>query len=100
MPAKRTRLMYIEQKTEGRRNLDHFGPAEGGQVSFSKTGRTVYYRGKTFQRIKGGGLLGNYRCLEDGNEYWISGLKKRSGNRHWSGGGPVIDNTGDAASGA
>ncbi len=94
MPVQHTRLMYIEQKTDGPRNLDHRGPAEAGEVAFSKTRKTIYYRGKTFTRIKGGGVYGNYRCAEDGNEYWISGLKERSSNRHWAGGGFVSDNTG------
>ncbi len=86
--------MYIEQKNDGARSLDGRGPAEIGEVTFSKTGKTIYYKGKTFQRIKGGGVFGNYVCLEDGNEYWISGVKKRGSNRHWAGGGPVVDTTG------
>ncbi len=86
--------MYVEQKTDGDRSLGDQGPAEIGEVTFSKTGKTIYYKGKTFQRIKGGGVFGNYVCLEDGNEYWISGVKKRGSNRHWAGGGPVVDTTG------
>lgn len=97
MPVRHSRLMYIEQKTDGPRSLADRGPAEGGLVFFSKTRKTIYYGGRTFTRIKGGGIYGNYRCVEDGNEYWISGLKKRGPNRHWAGGGPVIDNTGGTA---
>jgi hypothetical protein len=85
--------MYIEQKTAGNRILQDRGPAEIGEVSFSKTGRTIYYQGKSFRRIEGGGVCGNYVCLEDGNEYWITGVKKRGSNRHWAGSGPVVDTT-------
>jgi hypothetical protein len=81
--------MYIEQKTDGRVNLHHRGSAVIGEVTFSKTGKSIYFKGKTFERIKGGGVIGNYRCIEDGNEYWISGVKKRYTNRHWAGGGKV-----------
>jgi hypothetical protein len=31
--------------------------------------------------------------LEDRNEYWITGVKKRGRNRHWAGSGPVVDTT-------
>ena len=85
------RVMYIEQKTEGNRTLDDRGPAMIGEVIFSKTGRTIYYKDKTFHREKC--VQGNYRCVEDGNEYWISGVKKRHSNRHWAGSGPIVDDT-------
>jgi hypothetical protein len=97
IPMARTRVMYIEQKTDGNRNLEDRGPAEIGEVSFSKTGRTVYYKGKSFRRIEGGGVYGNYVCPEDGNEYWITGVKKRGSNRHPAGSGPVVDTTGGEA---
>jgi len=88
--ARRPRVMYVEQKTDGPRNLNDRGPAAIGQITFSKSGRTAYFNGKTFQRSKGT-YGGNHRCIEDGNEYWISGVKKRGTNRHWAGGGPVDD---------
>lgn len=84
---RRPRVMYVEQKTDGNRNLQHRGPAAVGDVSFSKSGQTAYFGGKTFHRQRG--VYGNYQCVEDGNEYWISGVKKRGTNRHWFGGGPV-----------
>jgi hypothetical protein len=83
------RVMYVEQATDGVRQLAHRGPAEVGEVTFSQTGTTIYFKGRTFRRIKGGGVIGNYRCAEDGNEYWITGVKKRGTNRHRFGGGPV-----------
>ena len=58
-------------------------------MTFSRSGKTIYFKGKTFHRIKRGGVYGNYRCAEDGNEYWISGVKKPGTNRHVLGGGPV-----------
>lgn len=32
----------------------------------------------------------NYIDIENGNEYWISGLKKRESNRHWAGHGKIM----------
>lgn len=83
----KSRKMYIEQKTDGNRPLDDQGPAVIAEVTFSRTGRTIYCQSKTFHRLKGGGIYGNYCCEEDGNEYWISGVKKDSTNR--MGTGPV-----------
>jgi hypothetical protein len=85
----KSRMMYIEQKTDGDRSLQDRGPAVIAEVTFSRTGRTVYYKGKTLHRLRKGGIYGNYVCVEDGNEYWISGVKKDGSNRHWAGGGPV-----------
>jgi hypothetical protein len=87
MPAPRN--MYVEQKSDGNRWLDDRGPAEIGEVTFSQTGKTIYFKGKSFERIKGGGVAGNYRCVETGDEYWITGVKKRGTNRHWAGGGLI-----------
>ncbi|MHB1422712.1 MAG: 1-deoxy-D-xylulose-5-phosphate synthase [Gemmataceae bacterium] len=77
------RVMYIEQKTddEGNLPLDDKGPAIVAKVSFSRTGKTIYCDGKTYRRLEGGGWFGNYRCEEDGNEYWISGVKMDGSNR-------------------
>ena len=80
-----TRIMYIELKS------DHgdSGPARIGRVSFSKTSKTIYYRGKELQRIKGGGIAGKYRDLDTGEEYWVSGVKHNHQSRHWAESGPV-----------
>ena len=82
MPRPKPRRMYIEQKNDGSEDLQDRGPAVIGTVQFSKTGRTIYFEGKTFQRNRRGGCAGNYRCLEDGNEYWITGVKSRGSNRY------------------
>lgn len=70
------RIMYIECKA-GKLT----GTARIGRVTFSKTGRTLYYRGLTFQSLKGAGFKSNYCCVETGEDYWISGPKRRGGDR-------------------
>jgi len=76
--GKTKRIMYIENK-DGR--IDDYA-AHIGWVTFSKSGKTVYYRKKTLHRIKGGGIAGNYSDEETGEEYWVSGVKKRGSNTH------------------
>jgi hypothetical protein len=61
--------MYIECKAQGLR-----GAGRIGRVTFSKSGRTVYYAGKTFEPYTG--YKANYLDAETGEEYWISGCKK------------------------
>ena len=70
--------MYIENKD----GLIDDVSARIGWVSFSKTGRTVYYKDKVLKRIKGGGISGNFYDEETGEEYWISGVKKSGSNIH------------------
>jgi hypothetical protein len=68
--------MYIEFKGD-----DLTGPARIGRVAFSKTGRTLYYAGKTFQSLKGTGFKANYYDVETGEEYWISGPRRDGADR-------------------
>lgn len=63
--------MYIESKAGGLT-----GPARIGRVTFSKTGATLYYAGKSFQSLKGSGFKSNYFDIESGDPYWISGPRK------------------------
>ena len=77
-------LMYIELKTGYSDN----GPAWIGYVKTSKTGQTVYFNDKAFQ--KHGGTFSNYIDIETGEEYWISGIKKKGSNRHWAGSGKIM----------
>jgi hypothetical protein len=63
--------MYIEYKGGGIE-----GPARIGRVTFSKTGRTLYYRGRRFASLAGQGFKANYVDEETGEHYWISGCKK------------------------
>jgi len=76
------RIMYVELKSGG-----DSGPAWIGRVRTSKTGRTVYYRGRTLRRKQG--IAGNHIDIESGDEFWISGVKKDGTDRHWAGSGPV-----------
>ena len=73
--AQAGRIMYIECKAGGLT-----GRARIGRVTFSKTGRTLYYRGQTFQSLKGAGFKSNYYCVETGEDYWVSGPKRRGGD--------------------
>ena len=84
------KILYIEQKTDGDSSLNDRGAAVIGEVKLSKTGKTYYYKGKSFERVSGGGpCSSNYFCPEDKNYYWISGVKKDGKNRHWAGSGGV-----------
>ncbi|MGC9942479.1 MAG: hypothetical protein ABSE48_11635 [Verrucomicrobiota bacterium] len=78
------RIMYIERKAGGLT-----GAARIGRVRFSKTGCTLYYRGQTFQSLKGAGFKCNYYCMETGEDYWISGPKRRGGDALYGGSTPI-----------
>lgn len=67
----KTRIMYIESKGGGL-----IGPARIGRVTFSKSGATLSYAGKSFLSLKGNGFKSNYFDVETGEHYWISGPKK------------------------
>ena len=67
----RTRIMYIENKSGGL-----VGPARIGRVRFSRSGRSLHYRGKTFETLRGSGYKANYFDTETGDQYWISGCRK------------------------
>jgi hypothetical protein len=70
--------MYIENKSGSSPGSDPglVGPARIGRVSFSKTGRSLYYNGKTFRSLSGMGFKANFYDVESGEHYWISGPKK------------------------
>ena len=73
----RSRIMYIEHKGD-----DLVGPARIGRVTFSKTGRTLYYGGRSFRSLKGTGVSkSNYYDIENGEEYWISGPRRDGADR-------------------
>jgi len=74
------RVMYIENK-DG--YIDDYS-AHIGWVTFSKTGKTVYYLDKVLGRLTGGGVSGNHFDEETREEYWVSGIKKRGSNTHWA----------------
>ena len=76
--------MYIEDKSSGLS-----GNARIGYVTYSKSKRSMTYKGKTFQKCIGY----KYNCfnVEDGSHWWITGPKKRGGDRLYSGGTIEID---------
>ncbi len=65
--------MYIENKSD---DDGLTGSARIGRVSFSKTGKTIYYRGAELQSLKGYGYKSNYFDVNTGDHYWVSGPKK------------------------
>ncbi len=71
-------LKYIELKTGYSDN----GPAWIARVSESRSRRTLYFNGMALGRAHGGGIQGNY--MGDGDEYWVSGVKKRGSDRRYS----------------
>ncbi len=98
----KSRIMYIERKT---------GTSEAfiGRVTFSKSGRTLYYHNKAFTSIgESHWAAGNYNGYDKDafiadqnlpaeerrglpyNVYWISGPKKDGTDRHFGGRTPVI----------
>jgi hypothetical protein len=68
--------MYIENKAQ---SLN--GPARIGRVTFSKSGRSLTYGGRTFHRLGGQGFKANYFDVETGEHYWISGPRKDGKDR-------------------
>lgn len=75
----RTRIMYIESKADGLN-----GPARIGRVSFSKSGKSIHYKGLVFQSLKGRGFKANYYETTTGEQYWISGPHGRPRSAiHW-----------------
>lgn len=77
---KKTRIMYIERKDDGLT-----GPARIGRVTFSQTGKSIYYQGRLLQSLKGSGFKANYFDAATGEQYWISGCKKRGGDTLYGG---------------
>ena len=65
------RIMYVEYKGEG-----IAGSARIGLVTFSKSGKSIHYGGKTFETLRGTGFKANYFDVETGEDYWISGCHK------------------------
>ncbi|MEO9892048.1 hypothetical protein [Aurantibacter sp.] len=82
----KTELKYIELKS----GFSDNGPAWIGLVSYSKSGKTIYFNGKAFQSLSGTGIYANYFDIETGNEYWISGVKKNMSDRHQFGSGKIL----------
>ena len=76
--------MYVECKTDSHIS----GPAWIGRVTFSQSGKSVYYRGRLFHRMHPCGNKVNYFAADTGEPFWISGCKKAGGDRLYPG---VVD---------
>jgi hypothetical protein len=74
-PSK-SRIMYIERKAG-----ELTGEARIGRVTLSKSGKSIYYRGKRFETQSGRGYKSNYFEVETGEEYWISGPRRDGQDR-------------------
>ena len=76
--------MYIERKAGSLT-----GPARIGRVTFNRTWRTIYYRDQVFHRTVDGRFKSNYYDEATGEEYWISGCKRRGGDQLYATNVPV-----------
>jgi len=72
----KTRIMYIEDKSDGLSGL-----ARIGRVEMTKLGKTIYYRGRTFRSLRGSGFKANFYDIETGAHYWISGPRRDGADR-------------------
>jgi hypothetical protein len=81
----KSRIMYIEDKSDGL-----LGPARIGRVTISKTGKTVYYGGRAFQTLSGGGFKANYFDVETRALFWISGPRRDGCDRLYDKATPVM----------
>lgn len=72
------RIMYVESKAGG---ID--GNGRIGWVTFSKSKRSYHYGGRLLLRCAGY----KYNCVdaETGEHYWVSGPKRRGGDRLYGG---------------
>jgi hypothetical protein len=76
MSVKKTRILYIEDKSE-----DLNGPARIGSATLSKSGQSIHYGGRTFHRLGGQGVKAKYFDIETGDQFWISGPRKDGKDR-------------------
>jgi hypothetical protein len=65
------------------------GSARIGRVTFSRTGATLHYGGRSFQSLKGSGSKANYYDTESGEQYWISGPRRDGADRLYKSDYPV-----------
>lgn len=69
----RQRIMYIERKS-GENDL--VGDARIGRVTFSKTGKSIHYKGLTFETLSGTGFKANYFEVETGDPIGFRVVKR------------------------
>jgi hypothetical protein len=69
-----SRIMYVEYKAGIA--CAYEGEAWISRVRFSKEGKTIYFRDKALQFLKGRAFLANYFDVDTGEEYWVSGCRR------------------------
>lgn len=72
-------MLYVELKTGYDTDA---GPAWISRVGLSKSGRTIYFHGKTLQRVWGIGA--NHVDVDTGEWYWVSGPKRDRRDRRYT----------------
>ena len=92
MGTRKTRIMYIENKSEGLN-----GSARIGRVTLSKSGQSLRYGEQEFQRLGGRGFKANYFDAETGDHYWISGPRKDGADRLYPGSTMPVEIDADVA---
>ena len=78
--------MYLECKAGALQ-----GAARIGRVTFSKSRRSLSYAGCNFISLDGQGFKANYLNTTTGEDYWISGPKKRGVDRLYGTGHVEVD---------
>ncbi len=66
-----SKIMYIELKSDGLQ-----GEGRIGLVKLSKSGNTLYYKDRVFQKAKGMPLKANYFDESTLEDFWISSPRK------------------------
>jgi hypothetical protein len=74
------RVMYVENQSG---DIDGV-PGRIGWVTCSRSGLTVYYRGRKLRRARGGGIAGNHFDVATREECWVSGIEKNGRDAHWA----------------
>jgi hypothetical protein len=69
---KKNRIMWIENKGDD----GLVGPARIGRVMFSKSGKSIHYRGRELLTLSGQGFKANYIDIQTREHFWISGCRK------------------------
>ena len=85
------RIMFVQLKSGF--NTDA-GPAWITRVRFTKTGRTAYFHDRTLRRTTGTAYANgdaNFRDVESGEDFWISGPKRDSTDARYSRQQPLVE---------
>jgi hypothetical protein len=75
----KAKIMYVEYKGDGLA-----GTAWITRVSFSKTGKSVYFDGRTLETLGGRGYKANYFDTATGERYWVSSPRRDGGDSLYS----------------